>query len=189
MVRQRVATLAVLLVPALVLSVACGSGGGSDDSDPIDDNGVNAGFAADQPAPGAKTVAMSEEDTAADEVTVDVAVTDTSNVYGIAFDVTFDASNVEFEDWDAGTLLEQDGKSVDYQVEEQVGRLVVTATRQGNVTGASAVGTKPIIRLTFRVKEIGGYPLNFDGDPTLYDGQLQPQEINVTWFAGDLTGA
>ena len=82
---------ALVLLLAMVSAPACGGGGGGSDS------GVGpsptplaASFVADQPAPGAKTVAMLQASKTNDVVNVYVTVTDTTAVFGTAFEVAFD---------------------------------------------------------------------------------------------------
>ena len=176
-----------LTIIALTLATACGSGGGSGGSGPISSNLV-AGFSPDQPAPPANTVAMAEGSKTGDLVTVDITVTDTSGIYGAAFDITFNANNAIFEGWSPGNLLETGGHTPYYDVDlVAAGQLVIVATRQGPVAGVTASGTRTMVRLTFRVTHEGGHGLAFQSQ-ALYDDQTQPQPIAVSWAEGDLTG-
>ncbi len=176
--------VAILLLGLSIAAAGCGSGGsGGGDKSPL-----TAGFSADQPNPGNETVAMAEGASAGDLVTIDVNVTGTNDVYGISFDVTFDDSDVVYDGWSKGSLLEQSGHAVSYQVVSQAGKLVVSASRQGSVSGANAAGTVPIIRLAFRAVEAGGHTISFE-NPELLDSQVQPQPISVDWFGGALTAS
>jgi hypothetical protein len=176
--------LAASIVMLVVFGAACGSGsGGGEKSDII------AGFTADEPNPGPDTVAAAEDASNGDLVTVAVTVTDTNGIFGMAFDLTYDANMASFEGWSQGTLLEQGGHTPFYHVQEpQNGQLVAVATRQGAVPAVNAVGTVTAIELTFRVEEEGSSQVDFQA-AALLDDQVQPQPIpGIAWHAGSLDG-
>ncbi len=183
----RAAVNAMLLV---LLATSCGGGGGGE-STPPPGGGPAASFAPDQPSPGANDVAMARGSASADVVTVDVNVTDTGDVYGAAFDLFFDSAGVQYVNWSAGNLLEQGGNSPVYNVRldsSDAGHLLVGASRTGSVPPVDVSGTKTLVRLTFRVKQTGSFPLSFANE-ALFDGQNPPREISgISWFAGSVTG-
>jgi hypothetical protein len=175
----------VLVLASAILATACGGSGGGGTIK----SGLSAAFIADEPAPGADTVAMAEGAATNNLVTVDVTVTDTNGVYAADFDVLFDPNSATYEGWSPGTLLEQGGHAPIYGVGTPVdGRLVVVATRQGDVGGADAAGTVPVIRLIFSVTEVGQSLMSFQAN-SLLDSQPQPQPIGgIDWYAGSLEG-
>ena len=178
--------LTVMIVATVGFACACssgGSGGGPGQS------GLTAGFIADQSSPGPDSVAAGQESNSIDTVTVEITVTNTDDVYAASFDLVYDASNATYLGWDPGTLLEQGGQTVNYNVSEpSAGRLVVSASRQGNVPGADAIDTRTVIELTFRVDAVGNSTITFQAN-TLLDSQQQPQQIpGISWFGGTLTG-
>lgn len=186
--RMKMGTLLVLA--ALVLAPACGGGGGEDNggtggSPPT----LSAVFVADQFTPGANTVSMSQGSRAADTVTVKVNLTDTSSVFGVAFDVTFDETKVTYLGFTKGTALENGGNVPNYTIDgaAQAGRLVVGVSRAGSST-TGVTGTKTVVNLSFRVKELGTFPIAFE-NAVVTDGQAVPQPLpGIAWFAGALQG-
>ena len=179
-----------LLIALLLAATACGGGGGpaSGGGGGVVTPSLAASFTPAQSSPGTDTVSTDEGSKTGDLVTVEVQVTNINGIYGAAFDVAYDSSVATFQNWSAGSLLEQGGHTPTYQINaSQSGLLVVVATRQGNVQGANAVGTVTLIRLTFRVTQTGTSPVSFPGAPTLLDDQPQPQPIPVTnWFGGTI---
>lgn len=187
--RTRVMLVSLALC-GLTSAVACsGGGGGAEQVLGVGGGSLAAGFAPDQPSPGANTTAMSLGGASGDVVTVSINVTDTFGIYGASFDVTFDPARAEFVGLAHGSLLESGGHTPTYQVNMgQPGTLLVVATRNGNVPSVNAVGTKNLVNLTFRVKAAGDAPLAFvSGSRDLFDGQIPPQSISgVQWYAGSL---
>lgn len=179
-----------LVVLGLFAMVACGGGGGGgDDVTRGGSSNILAGFSAAMPNPGPDTVSLTEQSAAGDLVTVRVRVTDSSDIYGAAFDLAYDASEMEYVSWTAGTLLEQGGQSPNYTVQaSQPGRVVVGVSRIGNVGGASTTGNRPIIHIVFRVTRLGDTTV-FVQNGSLSDNQLPPQDIpGISWFGGYATG-
>jgi hypothetical protein len=137
---------------------------------------------------------MLEGSKSGDTVTVRVAVTNTTAIYGAAFDVTYDATKVTYVSWSAGTLLEQGGHTPTYQVAlsdpSNPGRVVVVVSRNGNVGTVNASGTVDAVRLTFRVRAKGASRGEFGLSPVLYDGQAPPQpKAGINWTAGTFQGS
>jgi hypothetical protein len=177
--------LKVLLVSSLA-TAACGGGGdgGTIGSD------IAASFVPDQPSPGAATVNMTWDSSIGDTATLQVRVTNTDDVYGAAFDVVYDPSRVTFVTWAPGALLESGGHVPNYAVNSpEPGRVVVGASRKGNVSGVDVVGSRVLIRLVFRVTEVGSSAVAFQA-ASLIDAALPPQDISgTTWFGGALVGS
>lgn len=175
---------AALILTLVVVAAACGSGSGGGEK-----STVIAAFTPDEPSPGPDTVATAEGASNGDLVTVEVTVTDTSGIYAVTFDLTYDANMASFEGWSAGDLLEQGGHTPFYEfLELQNGQVVAVATRQGAVPAVDAVGTVTVMELTFRVEEEGSSQIDFSA-AALLDGQVQPQPIpGITWHGGSLDG-
>lgn len=186
-----------LLFGSVLILAGCGGGGGGSDAgagpNPSPDP-ILASFAADTSAPGSNTVSMLEGSKSGDTVTVRLAVTNATGLYGAAFDVTYDPSKVTYSNWSAGTLFEQGGHTPTYQVSlsdpATPGRVVVVVSRNGNVGTVSASGTVDVVRLTFRVRAKGASRGEFGLSPALYDGQAPPQQkTGINWTAGTFQGA
>jgi hypothetical protein len=181
-----------LLLILLTASLACGGGGGGGGSESSSVSGGGGGsgsltafFSPDNVAPGADSVTMAEGTLSGNRVTVDVNVTDTNNVYGAAFDITFDNSMMQFDSWSPGNLLESGGHTPNYIVDQPTGgRLVVAASRVGGVSPVNAVGSRALIRLTFRATQPG------TGIVAFQNGTIQddtPQDLpNLTWDGGSV---
>lgn len=177
-----------LILAAMVLH--CGGGG--------DDKGVVPGpgsgssnlagsFTADAPSPGPQTASLAEGEVSNNFVTIEVQVTDTDGIFGAAFDLTYERTFVEFLSWAPGDLLESDGQSALYQVNDVGGRVAVGASR----IGASAVdvdGTKTLIHLTFRMIQEGTSQAGF-GDMSLLNAESpNPQPIaGLQWVGGQFS--
>jgi hypothetical protein len=66
--------------------------------------------------------------------------------------------------------------------------VIVGVSRAGSTT-TSVSGTKIVISLTFRVKEVGTYPIAFQ-NAVVTDGQTVPQPLpGIGWYAGALQGS
>jgi hypothetical protein len=148
-----------------------------------------ASFIPDQPTPGAKTVAMLQGSRSNDVVNVLVTLTDTTGVFGTAFEVLFDDARATYLGYSKGAALEQGGNVPNYTVDGSTnpGRIVVAVART-NGTGTNIVGLKAVIVLQFRVKQAGTYPVTLQNG-VVYDAQPTPQPIpGMSWFAGALRG-
>lgn len=184
----------VLVLAVLAAAPACGGGGGGDSvgGGPGGSPGpLAASFVADQSAPTAGDVVMTQGSHSNDVVTVNVTLTDTNGVFGVAFDATYDAGNAVYLGYSAGTALEQGGNTPIYTVNGVVngsaGRVVVAVARTGGTT-TDVSGTKTIIGLQFRVKNSGTFPMGLENG-VVYDNQAAPQPLSgISWYAGALKG-
>ncbi len=176
----------LVLVAFAIAAAGCSSGSGDD---PIVPPSFGASFLAEEPNPGDETVSAHEGATIGSQVTVEIRVTGTNDIYGATFDLIFDPSMVNYVDFTEGSLLEQGGQSPDYVVQQpQSGQLIVTVTRQGNVPGVDASGTVTLIGLIFEVIQEGSSVVFFTASELL-DDQPTPQPIpDLEWFGGALTG-
>jgi len=178
----------VIVLGSLVLGC---SGGASPDRSGVVSGGqqpsVTGSFTADEPNPGADTVSLAQQQVSNDVITLRVNVTDTSGVFGAAFELQYDPSMVSFQTSAPGTLLEQGGQTVTYNVAtSSPGRLVVAVQRQGtSASGANAQGTVSLVRLTFRLLGTGTSGIDFMSSPALYDAQATPQPLpGIDWYGG-----
>lgn len=184
---MKLGTLVLLL--ALVTAPACGGGGGSDSGIGPSPSPVSANFVSDQPAPGAKTISMLVSSKSNDVVSVWVLLTDTSSVYGTAFEVAFDSAGAAYLGFTHGTAFEAGGNTPAYTLDgsSNPGRIVVGIART-NGTTTNVVGSKPVVILQFRVKKAGTFPVTLQNG-NVYGGQVPPLPVSsIQWFAGALTG-
>ena len=167
----------------LIFLTACSSGG--NDGLTL----IGADFTPDVSNPGSGTASMQTGSIGSNLATVDVGVTGVDNLYAASFDVVYDPAKVDFMRYSAGTILESGGHSPHYDVQDNgQGRLVVVAQRLGAVPGVDVTATQPVIRLTFRVAEVGVSRLDFE-NTNLKDDRIPPQNIaDITWSGGVLSG-
>lgn len=178
-----------IVLAALVLAPGCGGGGGSDSGTGGSPPTLAAEFIADNFSPGANTVSMAQGTRAGDSVTVKINLTDTTGVFGAAFDVTFDETKATYMGYTKGTALENGGNTPNYTVDgsAQPGRIIVGVSRAGSST-TNVSGTKTVISVTFRIKAVGTFPIAFENG-VVTDGQSIPQPLpGMSWFAGALQG-
>ena len=137
----------LVLLMALVTAPACG-GGGSDSGVGNSPSPVSASFVADQPSPGANTVAMLQASKSNDVVHVYVSLTDTLGVFGTAFDILFDSTQATYLGFTPGAAFEAGGGVPNYTVDgtSNPGRIVVGVART-NGTTTNIVGSKAILTL------------------------------------------
>jgi len=177
------------LVLALLTAPACGGGGGSEDGTGGSPGPVSASFVPDQATPGANTVAMAQGPKSNDIVNIYVTLTDTNGVYGAALDIVFDDVHAVYMGYTKGAAFEQGGDMPNYVVDGSTnpGRVVVGVSRT-NGTTTNIVGSKAVVVLKFRVKNVGTFPMTYQNG-AVYDGQSTPQPIaGISWFAGALEG-
>jgi len=175
----------VVFIGFIAVTVACS---GSSDGGVITGPAVGATFIPEEINPPPETVSMAQSTVSGDRVTVAVNITDTSGIFGAAFDVAYDASLASFETWSPGTILEQGGNAPNYVVNStQPGHLIIGISRTGNVSTVSATGTQPLLRLTFRVLQAGAAPVSFTNKALTND--LVDPLPRVVWFGGALAGS
>jgi hypothetical protein len=180
---KRLSFLSILAIAVVAVSCGSGSDGGSKSN-------ITAGFTPDEPNPGANTVSAAEGSTSGDLVAVVINVTDVADVYGAAFDLTYDPNMATYVGYSGGDLLGPQGSTADYFVNEpQQGELVVYATLLGDVPGVDAVGTVKLIELTFRVEQEGSSALAFQLAGLLENQDPDPVPIlGISWSGGTLDG-
>lgn len=182
----RSAAYAAFFTFVLTTSFACGGGGDSGASGIL-----TATFVPDTPSPGANTVSMQAGAASATDFNVRIAVTDTNDVYGAAFDVTYDAARISYQSYDASGSFLRDGGipsgSLSFIVDavSTPGRLIVSATRLNVQPGVDVTGTRDLIVLRFRARtSFAATPIAFDAaQPRVLDDNLG-QPIAVTWSSG-----
>lgn len=184
-------SFAAVWLSMAAVATACGGGGGGPTGGILpgpSPGPIRASFTPDQPSPAAGTVSMAEASKTADRVTVAVTVTDTSGIYGAAFEVLYDAAKVSYVTWSPGTLLEEGGVVPNYTVgTPEPGRLVIGASRTGPVTGIDAVGTRVLVHLVFETRVKASSSLSFrhgaliDANDAVIPG--------IAWAGGTVRGS
>ena len=112
---------------------------------------------------------------------IDIKASNVSDVYGAAFDVDFDSTKMSYSGYSAGSFLEGGGNSVNYQATLQSGnsgKLIVVASRQGSVEGATGSGT--LVTLKFNVP--GGSSVSFSNNAIVDSSGITIS--TATWSGG-----
>lgn len=182
-----------LLVSALALGCGGrgGPGSGDDGLDPVG-GALTGDFTADASPPGAGSVSLQPGSSSADVVTVDVVVTDSGGIFGVAFDLVFDPDRAAYLGAEEGRLLDADGADTLFLVTAGAGRLVVGATRvqdAGNsVVDVDAAGPQVLASFRFRVRAAGASRIDFDPDRPRAVRDRDGVERGVSWHGGALVG-
>ncbi len=140
-------TTGVALLVALAASAfACGGGGGNNNP-PAQ---LVANFTASNPTPGANTLSMTGSTNGTTAFAVLVNVTTITDFFGAGFRVTFNPATATFSGISSTGSFIGTGAGTDFRATlVSPGVLSVAATRQGQVQGATAVGTQLLVTLNF----------------------------------------
>jgi hypothetical protein len=171
----------VLLIGALATTLACGGGGGDGVVAPV----LVPSFVADPVDGDGGVIHATEDAVVGNTITIAIVVTGADDVYGAAFDLTYDPAVVTFEGWAPGALLEDGGHRPNYAVDApREGVVVVGASRTGDVPGVDVSEDRTLIRLTFRARQPGSAPLAFRS-ASMTDSLFPPEAIaGLSWFGG-----
>ena len=173
----------VLILLGLLLT-SCGGGGGGGGGTPTPTN--------PQPPSGPSSVSFNASastsgislvigtGSSGTRLEIDVVATDVSGVYGLAFDLVFPAGILNFTGSSEGDFLGADGVQTSIQVSDTgSGRLLVGATRLGNVGAMSGSGT--VLTLVFQGTTLGSGNLTFEQNEAI--GGVGEQ-VTLSWSGG-----
>lgn len=171
---RRIAIL-IVSVAALAATAGCSDSG----------SGLTAAFAPAARTPGAGQVWLDGVTAQDDRVGVAIRVRDVTDVADVELYLAYDPDVVVFRSWEPGTLLEQGGAVVTYDVRETViGTLRIDATR--SLGGADAGSDGPaLVVLSFRLAKSGSSPISFLPTSKLSDGAGLPI-AGVAYYGGTL---
>ena len=179
--------LAVLMLGALTsLALACGGGGGGGGGGVIPNTGCAAFTAAAAPAAGT-VVLQNTANSTCNLVVVDVVITDVTDVFTASFDMNYNAAHLRYDGFSVtNTLLNSDGNTIQTLENTAVGQVTLGLTRTG-MTGIDAVGSQPLVRLTFtRLVNAGNSTLTF-GNQDVFGSQAPPQaKAGIAWSGGSV---
>jgi len=178
---RRSATGKVSLTAALVLAIACGGGGGG--GSPTEPTPTptptqpSVTFTPQSPGPSGILLAVGAGSNATTLI-LEVRATSVSDLYGVAFDLTYPPSLLQHVRSTQGPML----AGGTFQSSATAGRLVVGLSNLGPVPGANGSG----VLLTFELRAIGAG----EGALTFSKNQAvdsQGQAIaGLTWSAGNV---
>ncbi|MEW5807662.1 MAG: cohesin domain-containing protein [Acidobacteriota bacterium] len=148
---------------------------------------IVASFTAAKSTPDAMDVTLQKKSVSGDSFTVDVVITDVNGVYSAAFDLVYDGTILDYLNSTEGNFLKKDGASTSFIVDPQTGRLVVGASRLGQVGGVDAVGNEVLMSIAFKVRKTGSTSISFENS-SLLDANVTSIQ-GVEWFGGTASGS
>jgi hypothetical protein len=136
-------------------------------------------------AAGAESLSLAAgPGTSATALELQLRATQVTDLYGVAFDLTYPTALLDWTSSTEGSFLGAPGggQTSLQVVEASPGRLVVGLTRLGGVSGAT--GSGDLLTLTFSAVGAGSQPIAF-AQNTAYDsaGQARP----LTWVGGSVS--
>lgn len=166
----------------LLLAAACGGGGGGGGPTAPPPPAAGVTFTPSGPS-GPGTISLRSSPTGTDSrLVLELFAEEVADVYGVAFDLRYPTSVLEFDAIVEETFLGSDGAAdTTLQIAESpAGNLIVGLTRLGPVGGATGSGV--LLTLEFRVVSSGQGDLSFIGNEA-----LDPEGNTLTgisWGAG-----
>ena len=174
--------LPVIAAGFLVLA-ACGGGGGGGGGGPTEPTPPPPGIVfTPQGSAVNNTISLaSGAATNANTLVLEVRATQVTDLYGVAFDLTYPSAQLQFTRVTAGPLLGAGGNA--QAVASPAGTLIVGGTHLGNVPGANGSGV--ILTLEFSAVSAGSGSFAFARNSALdSDGDAIS---GVAWLAGSVT--
>jgi len=187
-----------------MLMPACGGGGGDDDGGNGGNNTgpLTATFMPANPTPGNQTLSMSGSSAGA-MFSITVNVTQITNFFGAAFDLTYDPATVSFQgSSSASSVLVTNNPSAQppqFNVDASTpGSIEVAATLVGQVEGIDVAATTQLITFNFQATgTTGGNAFGFGAAanrlvrtcPTPPGACTDIPDGNITWSGGTLTAS
>lgn len=169
-----------LVAASLALAPACGGGDGGTVAPAL-----CLSFTAAQP-PAQGRVAVRQGSGSCSARSLDVVVTDVSDVFSGSFTVTFDPARVAFGGASAsGSFLAAGGTQVNVvQTNPQPGSVTVGISRVQSTTGVNVTGSQVLVRLSFSPVTAGTATLALTS-AQLFGSQTPPQpKSGLTWTGG-----
>ncbi len=187
---RRSAILPTAIIAFLLLSCGGGNNGGGNTPPPPPPQGATFTPEATPSAP--RIIVNGPSSRQVGTITIDVyADSISAPTYGVAFDMDFDPTIVTFNGSQQGVFLDKGFQpQLSYQAatatgaQPNPGKLIVSATRLGNIGGVTGSGT--IISLTFNILNKGGQTSLAFSNNNLLDVNGQPLP-GINWSAGKIT--
>jgi len=172
----------LLLVLALLLTACGGGGGGSTPTEPPPPPPPVAGIVlTPQAAPGANSLYLaSGTGTTATTLVLELRANQVTDLYGVAFDLTYPATQLQFVRATAGPLL--NNGAVQAAVSSP-GTLIVGGTHLGSTPGATGSGV--VLTLEFSAVAAGSGSFAFARNSAL--NSTGAAISGLTWLAGSVT--
>lgn len=185
----------VLLLMA-VAALGCGGSGGSggDGGGGGGGGGMSAvciSYAGSAPASGAANTAKGSG-SVCNTVVVDVLLTDVTDVFTVAFDVTFDPDVARYDGHSvAGSHMSSDGAAVDVIETKSAGHVHLGVTRLNPAVGIDFTGSHNVIQLMFGKPSGAGAgdvaALTFSSTQVFGSEQPPVEKSGIAWPGGTFT--
>jgi hypothetical protein len=171
----------LLLLPSLLLA-ACGGGGGGGGGTPTEPPPPVAGIVfTPQAAPGANSLYLaSGAATTATTLVLELRANQVTDLYGVAFDLTYPATQLTFVRATAGALLNNGAVQA---AASSPGTLIVGGTHLGATPGSSGSGV--VLTLEFTAPAAGSGSFAFARNSAL--NSTGGAIAGLTWLAGSVT--
>ena len=173
---------ALLLVLPLLLTACGGGGGGSSPSEPTPPPPPAAGIVlTPQGTPGANSLYLaSGAATTTTTLVLELRANQVTDLYGVAFDLTYPATQLQFVRATAGPLLNNGAVQA---VASSPGTLVVGGTHLGATPGANGSGV--VMTLELNAVAAGSGSFAFARNSAL--NSTGATISGMTWLAGSVT--
>jgi hypothetical protein len=150
--RRRCALLEAAALSALLVLPSCGGSPSRPGPPPRPQPGITYVSSAN-PSP-ANSIVLETRASDPQQITLALRANDVTDLYGLALDITFDATVVSFESFSVREFLGDDGTSMTTQVvENPEGTLVIGQSKFGPLDGSE--GTGDLLVLTFEAVAAG----------------------------------
>ncbi len=168
----------------LLGGLACGGGGGGGGPTPPPGPTPGVTFTPSPPS-GVNRVLMRHENPGSlTTFVLQIDADQMTGLYGLGFDLSYPTAQLTYVSAEEGPFLGAGGVGTSIQVVDAgAGRLIVGASRQGDVSGASGSGT--ILRLVFSVGAAGSGSLQFSSQSAF--GPSGGARGDVLWFGGSIS--
>lgn len=178
--------LTIFALLGMSLSFSCGGGGGGAD---VVAPSLVASFAADKDSPDLLDVTLQRRSQSGDSFTVDVVITDVNDVFTVSFDLVYDGTLLDYLNYTERDFLNEGGTVLtSFLVSEQSDRIIVGASRLGQVGGVNASGDEVLMSIAFRVKKRGSSPVTFENNDIINSSGPPPIQ-GIEWFGGTASGS
>ena len=173
---------ALLLVLPLLLTACGGGGGGSSPSEPTPPPPPAAGIVlTPQGTPGANSLYLaSGAATTTTTLVLELRANQVTDLYGVAFDLTYPATQLQFVRATAGPLLNNGAVQA---AASSPGTLIVGGTHLGATPGANGSGV--VMTLEFSAVAAGSGSFAFARNSAL--NSTGATISGLTWLAGSVT--
>jgi hypothetical protein len=181
-VRGKLAGLALLLALGAFGLAGCGGGGGGGSSTPVEPPPPTAGFVfTPQGAPAVNSLYLANgAATTATTLVLELRANQVTDLYGVAYNFTYPATQLQFTRVTAGPLL--NGGAVQAAVSSP-GTLIIGGTHLGVTPGATGSGV--VMTIEFSALASGSGSFAFARNSALDStGAAIP---GLTWLAGSVT--